>query len=94
MQLHKGEGQVGFYAMFGRRDEFRKFVMSSPVPNGYTNAYTDRGTIQVRQRDVLEYIRDQEKEMKSEESPIDVYPKQSDDIHAVQRNRPCMRTAL
>ena len=39
----------------------------------------------MRQRDAIEYIRDQEKEMKSEESPIDVYPKQSDNIHAVQR---------
>ena len=80
VQLHKGEGQVGSYVMFGRRDEFRKFILSSLVLNGYNNAYTDRGAIQVRQRDVLEYIRDREKEMKSKESPIDVYPKQSDDI--------------
>ncbi|KAI4618901.1 hypothetical protein J4E83_005852 [Alternaria metachromatica] len=78
VQLHKGEGQVGSYAMFGRWDEFRKFILSSLVLNAYTNSYTDRGTIQVRQRDVLEYIRDREDRMKSEASPIDVYPVQID----------------
>ena len=34
VQLHKGEGQVGSYAMFGRRDEFRKFILFSLVLNG------------------------------------------------------------
>ncbi|KAI4650635.1 hypothetical protein J4E93_002992 [Alternaria ventricosa] len=33
VQLHKGEGQVGSYAMFGRRDEFRRFILSSLVLN-------------------------------------------------------------
>jgi len=85
VQLHKGEGQVGSYAMFGRRDEFRKFALSSLVLNAYTNSYTGRRAIQVRQRDVIEYIRDEEEKMKSEACPIDVYPEQSDDIHALQR---------
>ncbi|KAI4687223.1 uncharacterized protein J4E84_005595 [Alternaria hordeiaustralica] len=85
IKVHRVEGQVGSYAMFGRRDEFRKFVLSSLVLNSYVNAFTDRGKIQVRQNHVLEYIRDCKEKMESEASPIDVYPVQNDDIHACQR---------
>ncbi|KAI4669085.1 uncharacterized protein J4E79_001128 [Alternaria viburni] len=85
IQVHKCEGLVGSYAMFGRRDDFRKFVLSSLVLNSYVNAFTDRGNIQVRQKNVLEYIRDQKVEMESDVSPIEVYPVQMDGRYAVQR---------
>ncbi|KAF7675803.1 hypothetical protein GT037_006522 [Alternaria burnsii] len=91
IQVHKLEAQTAGYARFNERANFRRFVMSSRVLTHYLHAFADRTdkkngkSIQVRQRDVLEYIRDQSAEMESEEDPRIVHPVQNDGVHAVQR---------
>jgi hypothetical protein len=91
IKVHKLEGTTATYARFHQRADFRRFVMSSRVLTHYLHAFADRTNpkdgkpIQVRQRDVLEYIKDQSVEMQSEEDPRIFYPVQNDSVHAVQR---------
>jgi hypothetical protein len=85
VQLWKREGQAAAYALYDRRDHFRRFTMSTIVVSTYIQAYTGRGTAQVRQSHVLAYIHDHEDEMESDAEPITRYPEQNDHIHHVQR---------
>jgi hypothetical protein len=84
VNLAKKEGEVGAYLRYARRDEFRTYAMSAWVLEAYIAAFTDPGR-QVRQGDVLGYIRDQQEEMGSDEDPCTRYPLQEDGIHAMQR---------
>jgi hypothetical protein len=53
VQLWKREGQVAAYALYNRRDEFRRFAMSPWVLLHYVRAFTDRSKIQVRQENAV-----------------------------------------
>ena len=58
--------------------------MSAVVLRAYVDAYTDRNK-QTATRHVLEYVRDQSDEMKSDQDPAIMYPVQSDSLHTIQR---------
>jgi hypothetical protein len=89
VQLWKREGQLAAYALYNRRDEFRRFAMSAWVLRPYVQAFTGRSK-QVRQDHVLAYIGDQKDEMQSEADPIVRYAEQNDGIHGMQ----CMALAI
>ncbi|PVH93570.1 hypothetical protein DM02DRAFT_634438 [Periconia macrospinosa] len=63
------EETVARYCKFDRRDKFREFVLSGRVLMYYLYAFSEKvpGMNGVRQRDVLAYIRDHERNLQSRE---------------------------